>query len=62
MTLHGTRAVVTGAATGIGAAIAVALARAGADVAFLDLADGSETEAAIRARGPRGARGSRRRG
>jgi len=51
MTLHGTRAVVTGAATGIGAAIAVALARAGADVAFLDLADGSETEAAIRAEG-----------
>jgi len=51
MTLHGSRAVVTGAATGIGAAIAVALARAGADVAFLDLADGSETEAAIRAEG-----------
>ena len=51
MTLHGTRAVVTGAATGIGAAIAVALARAGAHVGFLDLADGSETEAAIRAQG-----------
>ena len=51
MTLHGSRAVVTGAATGIGAAIAVALARAGADVAFLDLADGSGTEAAIRAEG-----------
>jgi NAD(P)-dependent dehydrogenase (short-subunit alcohol dehydrogenase family) len=51
MTLHGTRAVVTGAATGIGAAIAVALARADADVAFLDLADGSQTEAAIRAEG-----------
>ncbi len=51
MTLHGSRAVVTGAATGIGAAIAVALARAGADVAFLDLADGSQTEAAIRAAG-----------
>jgi NAD(P)-dependent dehydrogenase (short-subunit alcohol dehydrogenase family) len=51
MTLHGSRAVVTGAATGIGAAIAVALARAGADVAFLDLADGSETATAIRAEG-----------
>jgi NAD(P)-dependent dehydrogenase (short-subunit alcohol dehydrogenase family) len=51
MILHGTRAVVTGAATGIGAAIAVALARAGADVAFLDLADGSETEAAVRGEG-----------
>ena len=51
MKLHGTRAVVTGAATGIGAAIAVALARSGADVAFLDLVDGSETEAAIRAEG-----------
>ena len=51
MRLHGTRAVVTGAATGIGAAIAVALARTGADVAFLDLANGSETESAIRAEG-----------
>ena len=51
MSLHGTKAGVTGAATGIGAAIAVALARAGADVAFLDLADGSETESASRAEG-----------
>ena len=51
MTLHGSRAVVTGAATGIGAAIAVAFARSGADVGFLDLADGSATEAAIRAEG-----------
>lgn len=37
--LHGTRAVVTGASRGIGQAIAIALARAGADVASLHLAD-----------------------
>jgi NAD(P)-dependent dehydrogenase (short-subunit alcohol dehydrogenase family) len=38
---------------GIGAAIAVALARAGADVAGIDRADGAEVERAIRAAGRR---------
>ena len=39
MTLHGSRAVVTGAANGIGAAIAAALLRAGAEVATIDPAE-----------------------
>ncbi len=47
MTLHGSRAVVTGAATGIGQALAVGLARAGADVATIDLADLEETAALV---------------
>jgi NAD(P)-dependent dehydrogenase (short-subunit alcohol dehydrogenase family) len=49
--LRGRRAVVTGAARGIGRAIAVALARAGADVAGMSLEEAPETEAAIRAIG-----------
>jgi 3-oxoacyl-[acyl-carrier protein] reductase len=52
--LTGKRAVVTGASQGIGAASALALARAGADVAFTFLgepADGEATAAAVRAAG-----------
>jgi NAD(P)-dependent dehydrogenase (short-subunit alcohol dehydrogenase family) len=54
--LAGRRAVVTGASQGIGAAIAIALARAGADVAGIQLADPegqAATEQAIRATGRR---------
>src|SRR3954447_4574124 len=51
--LAGRRAVVTGLSQGIGAAIAVALARAGADVAGIDSADGAATGRAIRATGRR---------
>jgi NAD(P)-dependent dehydrogenase (short-subunit alcohol dehydrogenase family) len=54
--LAGRRAVVTGVSQGIGAAIAVALARAGADVAGIHLgarADGAATERAVRAAGRR---------
>jgi len=46
-------AVVTGAARGIGRAIAVALARAGADVAGLSLEEAPEAEQAIRELGRR---------
>lgn len=46
--LHGTRAVVTGGSRGIGQAIAIGLARAGADVASLHLAD-AENERVTRA-------------
>lgn len=51
--LSGKKALVTGAAVGIGRACAVALARAGADVAILDLnqAVGEKTVAEIRALG-----------
>jgi NAD(P)-dependent dehydrogenase (short-subunit alcohol dehydrogenase family) len=51
--LGGRRAVVTGAARGIGQAIAVALARAGADVAGLSLEAAAKTEAAIQELGRR---------
>jgi NAD(P)-dependent dehydrogenase (short-subunit alcohol dehydrogenase family) len=54
--LAGRRAVVTGVSQGIGAAIAVALARAGADVAGIHVGEADEgagTEAAIRAAGRR---------
>ena len=49
--LTGRRAVVTGASRGIGQAIAVALARAGADVAGLSLDPATETEEAVRGYG-----------
>ncbi|MCW3047015.1 MAG: short-chain dehydrogenase/reductase [Solirubrobacterales bacterium] len=54
--LTGRRAVVTGLSQGIGAAIAVGLAQAGADVAGIHLGDpaeGAVTERAIRAAGRR---------
>jgi NAD(P)-dependent dehydrogenase (short-subunit alcohol dehydrogenase family) len=46
--LTGKRAVVTGASSGIGQAIAAAFARAGADVAGMSLEPATETEAAVR--------------
>lgn len=51
--LIGRRAVVTGTSAGIGQAVAVALARAGADVAGLDpdVKGAEATEAAVRAQG-----------
>jgi NAD(P)-dependent dehydrogenase (short-subunit alcohol dehydrogenase family) len=51
--LTGKRAVVTGASSGIGAAIAIALARAGADVAMVALELAEETEQAITSCGRR---------
>jgi NAD(P)-dependent dehydrogenase (short-subunit alcohol dehydrogenase family) len=49
--LVGRCAVITGASSGIGQAIAVALATAGADIVGLSLDDGAETQAAIGDRG-----------
>jgi NAD(P)-dependent dehydrogenase (short-subunit alcohol dehydrogenase family) len=49
--LAGKRAVVTGSSSGIGAAIAIALARAGADVAGISLEPANETEAEVRGHG-----------
>jgi len=51
--LAGRVAVVTGAARGIGAAAAVALAEAGADVTLLDVLDCAATAAAVEAAGRR---------
>jgi 2-dehydro-3-deoxy-D-gluconate 5-dehydrogenase len=51
--LSGKIAVVTGANTGIGQAIAVALASAGADVALVGRSNASETQAKIEAMGRR---------
>jgi NAD(P)-dependent dehydrogenase (short-subunit alcohol dehydrogenase family) len=49
--LDGSVALVTGAASGIGRAIAIGLAEAGADVGCLDRGDAAETAAAIAAAG-----------
>lgn len=49
--LSGRRAVVTGANTGIGQAIAVALAQAGADIVAVGRSDPAETGAEVRAAG-----------
>ena len=49
--LTGKKAVVTGAAQGIGQSVAIALAEAGADVALLDLNESTETLEKIRAVG-----------
>ncbi|QAT48789.1 SDR family oxidoreductase [Caproiciproducens sp. NJN-50] len=51
--LDGKNALVTGCAGGIGAGIAVGLAKAGADIIGLDLADLSETERKVRTLGKR---------
>ncbi len=51
--LTGRCAVVTGASSGIGQAIALSLAEAGADVVGLSLDDGAQTEAALVERGRR---------
>jgi 2-deoxy-D-gluconate 3-dehydrogenase len=50
--LKGRVAIVTGANTGIGQAIAIALAQAGADIAAVSRSDTSETRKAVEAAGP----------
>src|SRR5262245_5265622 len=49
--LDGQLAIVTGASRGLGAAMAIALAEAGSDVALVARGDLSETAAAVRAAG-----------
>jgi NAD(P)-dependent dehydrogenase (short-subunit alcohol dehydrogenase family) len=49
--LVGKKAVITGGARGIGGTCALALAEAGADIAVLDLLDGSQTVKAVKALG-----------
>lgn len=51
--LTGKTAIVTGANTGIGQGIAIALAHAGADIAIVARSDASETEAMVKAAGRR---------
>jgi 3-oxoacyl-[acyl-carrier protein] reductase len=51
--LDGKLAIVTGAARGVGRASALALARAGAEVALLDVLETEESAAAVRAAGGR---------
>ena len=53
--LTGRCAVITGASSGIGQAIAIALATAGADILGLSLDDGAATQAAVADRGGRSA-------
>jgi len=51
--LHGRVAIVTGAARGLGSALAVALAEAGADIVVVDVGDLAAVAANIRSRGVR---------
>jgi len=54
MAKDGRAALVTGAARGIGAAVAIELARSGLDVAAFDVIDAAETIAAVRSAGRQG--------
>ena len=51
--LNGRVAIVTGAARGLGKALAIALAEAGADIVAIDIGDLDEVAAQVRARGVR---------